>query len=1784
MSPANDPPMPDLAFSLNQLGEETTAAELLRARGQTKKIKVISEKKLMDWILALLQHNLAGKADAFSDEEKQELVAQAQAEIAKRMKLEKELDNEKDRRASELRQAQEKLANSQKSTADYEAAIAAYKTQLEQRDKTIEDLQQDNFDLQDELNQKIALLRTTIDEKDRDKEKLQHSLRNQMVRSTGLLEGVIGLDNDYYGGRHQSENPVPESAAQEEQFYHDFDVGSSIMQTLGKDLSRLRGIAKGTGEAQQDGLLEADLALLAQLKSGSLSALDVAQPVAGLVEASESARQEALALERANLEAIGGRGGSTVSAVPDDQGKPAEVIAGVTQVMREIGALLIRERARLGALKSMADEADSARNAGESELESMRAAYDQLVQGLTKKAISADLAVPDDLADASIAPARRVASAQALLDQLGEKAGKHDPALRALETRVATQVRDLGKALASQQQARGLSSKALDLRLDALDRALATTAHDPEASPAVLLEATQGAIDALQVELAQRDEQARKAQADSERLRGERSELARELETSQAALQAAANGTQQLAVLVRDLGRAAFPANAASSGATGSFAIGSSKVTELDHALASQADPAKLAAATQNVLETLRKDANRAQEKFKAAKAEVEHAQGENTALRDRLDTLSHQFADATSRADQLTRSQRELAAALIAAAHGDAALADSAAELSLTLDDQQAGSSDLSAHCKAAVEQLVLRKQALEGELADLRQANDKHQAMIGNLTAQVAALTPSVETLRAELAGERTRAAEQAREAAETAASAKEVIQQLKQQHDARVNELAQLKQADSLLRDEATSLRTRLASAEIANRSFAEALSGLVRASAKDPSLASASKDLEQALADMPGEESIPLAPAAARQVAVAGAALISSLESRGVASAQEIAALRAQVQEREEQIAVLRSVNDAAKVEMAKTQKQLSEQTAEAVETVATAKEAIQSLRDQIGRRDEQLKDLRSKEEQARSGLALAQARLHRADESTRKLAETLSALAQAELATAPELGHLQGVEAARVDLELALSELPAEGEQGVPVSDDLAQRLGETGHQTAVALAERRRRIADTLTKAKADADRLAGETAKLAGELQQNRTATIERDSSLKRTQAELATLRTELRDQAAALASKAQDLSDARTALSAAQVDLDSAAQKAQAQEQQLASTQAELTRAKAELASLLEVQARSVAAEQAQLQLTQAFAALSHWDDDALSELVAAPGSPLARASARLDALGPLNSSQAAAAHRQFLEGVREQLAELATEVGAQRAQAAAQRDEVARMQKELSLAKTALVAREQEFAASKTAADAATRRIAQAESTARDLASAIALAVGDDASSLSKAIADPGKPLGGDTTKACLAAAQALAQRTRSNQELCQRLTTELAQATKQYDQAQQELKATAKRVNAAERETAEARAAEQQIAASATELSRELINATKAMAADSDDATAKRASTALSGFDRLAPGQQIAAATELMPALREVFTTLSIDAAQTKAKISSQKEAHEQALAVVRQELDQVLAANGPLQQELRAAQKEKAALLIELTALRSKAEQLETQVAASGSLLLQAQAELDDLRARGSESSAGTADEVSQLGHQLNVNREAHQQAEAELASMREKLAANEARLARLREEMNQRLAERDQLIADKTREYDELAAQQSDSLALQAKIAALTKDLAQVHEELARYKSAHGDLTGATAQAGDLKKSLKGTEAERESLRTKLRELESEIADKRSELEEAQAALAIKTKEMQILRERKDKEVEAERNSVAILRDAERKLKEENVGLKARVRRLTERS
>lgn len=1779
MTPPNDQPLPDVAFHLDQLAEKTTAADLVRRKGQSKQLKVISEKKLMDWILALLRQHMAGKADAISDEEKQELVAKVQAELQKRMQIERELTAARAQREADQEKVQQALASSQRTTADYEQAIASYKAQLENLQKTIDDLQQDNFDLRDELSHKAAMLQTTIEEKDRDRENvratLQQALRDQIKRSGALIDGVLGLDQTYYGGRHADENPVAESATTEEQFYHDFDVAAKVTGTLATDLQRLREIAQSSGGERPSDLLEGDLQLLAQLKSGSLAAVDVADPVAGLVEAVDGARAEAMALERDTAQATGMHQPTPVSALPDAEGKPAEVIAGATQVVRELGSLLARERQRLGALKSMADEADGARNAVESELEEMRKAYDGLVQSVSAKGVEAEIEVPESLQDVGISPAERTAAAQKVVAGLGAAQAKDDATVRALGQQLAQRVRDLGKAVAEERKAHGEPAEAVQVRVHDLDKILARLAHDPQAAPpAQVLEATHGAVDALTQELARRDAQLRAQQSDLQRLRGEQGSQQQKLATAEAALEAARNAQAQLASQLRDLGRAAFVDGgplASGGDRTASYSIGAAKVHELDQALGEGGtDAAKLLTSARAVVDALRKDVGKHQEKAKAAQAALAKAEAETQELRDRIDELKKALHVESERAERLAGGDKELAAELVAAAQGDESLADAAADLSLASDGDDA---ERAAHLKVALSQLAKRKQQLEHELVEANKKFEDSLHATGiyrkktdeeskKLAAEKAELEKRVAEQTAQLAALAKEKAELETDREEQVASAREAITRLTQQKDKHTHEATEAKAALEKATAELDALRTRATGAETASRALAESYAKLAQAAHDDQELAHAADKLDAALSEVPDEADIAMKPEAAMKVAEAGKALAARLALRKVALAEEAGEARQRTSELEKERAELAAQVEKTTAELAAAKSALAEQKADADENMLSAKEMISRLQEKQSRSEEGLKKAVTELENQRAALADAQARATAAEDASRKLAQALADLAS----------DLPAEDEGRVDLAVALSECPAEGETDIPVAPDLAQRLADAGGRTAAAVAASRRQRDAAEVAAKQDAERLAAETQRLQGELQTTRRTLEERETEIKRAKAELGSTRNELKEQSTALAAKVQDLADARSKLAIAQTELDDVKARLAEREQALAAATAAAAALKGDASALPAARARAEAAEKAHAEVLRSLQSLAQWDDRDTAPIAAPAGGPLAKAAQRLQA-----HEHAPEAAQNFVQGVREQLQTVAAELAAARRTLAEQDDGMGRLQQDLSSAKAQAMAREHEAGEARTAAATASERADRAEAAARQLSAAVAAAVdgGDAVAALGTEDVDA-------AAKAGATALAALAERGRRDHAERERLAAELAQVQKERDRLRGELAQAGERQAELGRQAETVRASEQALAASAGDLGRELLTAAKAMAADSDPATAAKAAEALAAYDGLPADRRVAAAAALMPSLHGLLTDLKVDLAQTKSQAESDREAHERDAATLRKDLATQAADAKRQAEEAERGRAEAARLQAELAELRAAQGRLEAALKDSEASLLQANAELDEFRARGAESAGAIGGENQRLQDELSKVRAAQEEAEALAAEMREKVAALEAKMAKTREDLGRQVAERDARIAELDTQLDKTKGERADAHGLEAKNKALAAELAKAHATINEYKQQHGELSGATAQSGDLRKMLEEKKSEADKLRDRLREAEAALADRSGDLEEAIAKAKAKEAELRSLREKKEKDIEAERVQHAQTRDALNKAKSEVVGLQARLRRLTE--
>ena len=201
------------------------------------------------------------------------------------------------------------------------------------------------------------------------------------------------------------------------------------MATLSSDLERLRGIAQGA-EAREQAVVEqqrelsSDLKLLEELKAGNLKAVDVAAPVFGLAEAVEGARAEAEAFDGAVAEATGRPVTAVYTAVPEADGaEPAEVIAGTTQVVRELGAALARARKRLAAMQQLAEDAERARGETDAELDALRAEHERVLAALAATAAQTQMVAAPSLVDAQAPAPARAEAALAVVQQLATGGG-----------------------------------------------------------------------------------------------------------------------------------------------------------------------------------------------------------------------------------------------------------------------------------------------------------------------------------------------------------------------------------------------------------------------------------------------------------------------------------------------------------------------------------------------------------------------------------------------------------------------------------------------------------------------------------------------------------------------------------------------------------------------------------------------------------------------------------------------------------------------------------------------------------------------------------------------------------------------------------------------------------------------------------------------------------------------------------------------------------------------------------------------------------------------------------------------------------------------------------------------------------------------------------------------------------------------------------------------------------------------------------------------------------------
>jgi chromosome segregation ATPase len=223
-----------------------------------------------------------------------------------------------------------------------------------------------------------------------------------------------------------------------------------------------------------------------------------------------------------------------------------------------------------------------------------------------------------------------------------------------------------------------------------------------------------------------------------------------------------------------------------------------------------------------------------------------------------------------------------------------------------------------------------------------------------------------------------------------------------------------------------------------------------------------------------------------------------------------------------------------------------------------------------------------------------------------------------------------------------------------------------------------------------------------------------------------------------------------------------------------------------------------------------------------------------------------------------------------------------------------------------------------------------------------------------------------------------------------------------------------------------------------------------------------------------------------------------------------------------------------------------------------------------------------QAELADYQARDGASTGHYSSDNDRLRAEAERERQAREKIEAEFSELHEQLGSLEARLRAQRDEFTRRLTERDGVIQQKDRQLDAQASSRSDTKSLEAQIGALSKELNGANDRIKEMEAAYGVHAGVASKSGDLARELKNLQAERDLLREKHRQTESDHTDAVSMSAQLTTQLEEKRKELANVREKFSKELAEERERAQALREEFRKLKEEVVGLRARIRRLTD--
>ena len=168
----------------------------------------------------------------------------------KRLRSAQALQKQVAEREEASQQLQDKiavLAEKHQGDEDLQEMLRRFQAENEELRQNYDDAQADVMVLEQDLETLKQMFQTNLEQKDQ----ANQTLRENILRTTDLVQVFLALDQDFYGGRHQEANPADDSNEDPlADFFHDFATVSAIATSLQSDLQRLREIGKQSQDTQ----------------------------------------------------------------------------------------------------------------------------------------------------------------------------------------------------------------------------------------------------------------------------------------------------------------------------------------------------------------------------------------------------------------------------------------------------------------------------------------------------------------------------------------------------------------------------------------------------------------------------------------------------------------------------------------------------------------------------------------------------------------------------------------------------------------------------------------------------------------------------------------------------------------------------------------------------------------------------------------------------------------------------------------------------------------------------------------------------------------------------------------------------------------------------------------------------------------------------------------------------------------------------------------------------------------------------------------------------------------------------------------------------------------------------------------------------------------------------------------------------------------------------------------------------------------------------------------------